>query len=143
MLHTRSNRRLVVLHQCPLSEAEYQTADLQICILYHSTTTTRYPAACQPDSNLGRLLNLAQEIFQGVCPPTALHPARDYRDIVQKATSLILTREPISNTGQSLGVDPSLGMGIDSGDDATGLQGLFDLMSGSGMDWSGTFLAGE
>ncbi|KAH8698691.1 hypothetical protein BGW36DRAFT_149806 [Talaromyces proteolyticus] len=78
-------------------------------------------------SIIARLLRLALEIFDGVCPTATFHPARDFQAIVHDATSLVLAP---ANFDILEGQEP----------DELALQSLLDLMNDAGLEWPGNIL---
>jgi hypothetical protein len=73
------------------------------------------------------LLQLAQEIFDGVCADTRFHPACEFRTIVHGAASLVLyPPSPNIEEGQEI--------------DELALQSLQDLMHETGLEWPGNIL---
>ncbi|KAJ6155520.1 hypothetical protein N7470_006086 [Penicillium chermesinum] len=82
-----------------------------------------------PQSLLTRLLNLAVDIFDSVCPRSTFHIARDFQGIVHYAVSLVLDseEEPGQETEQM---------------NDYAFHNLLEIMNDSGVDWAGNLLSG-
>ncbi|KAJ5753073.1 hypothetical protein N7520_009990 [Penicillium odoratum] len=78
-------------------------------------------------SILAKLLQLAMEIFDGVCSIATFHTARDFQGVVHYASSLVLESEDDKGSG-------------DVNDYA--FQSLLEIMNDSGVDWAGNLLEG-
>ncbi|KAJ6069864.1 transcriptional regulator family: Fungal Specific TF [Penicillium canescens] len=89
---------------------------------------TRLPSSSP--SVLARLLRLALEIFDSVCPATTFHFAQDFQSIVHYAVSLVLVSEKNMKDIEREEIDDMA------------IQSLLDLMNNSGVDWAGN-LFGE
>lgn len=99
-------------------------------------------------------MTLACGIFDAVCALATIHPATDYRTIVQNAAALIrLGSSPVAGTAglgtvdrvdvipTSGGVADSLLAPLPDGD--TALQALLDMMAENGMEWSTNLFNGD
>ncbi len=97
--------------------------DLRICsITPQSLLETCSPLPPRPTSVITRLVHLALEIFDGVCRTPTFHAARDFRAIVNNASSLVLKPESAdSQVGQVM--------------DDSAIQSLLNSINDSGLDW--------
>jgi hypothetical protein len=102
--------------------------DLRICTLSPANSVkTCAPLPARSTSVIARLLQLALNIFDGVCQTPAFHPARDFQAIVYNATSLVL--------------DPAHATLHTSHEvDNAAMQSLLDEMNDSGLEWLGSLL---
>ncbi|KAJ5420523.1 hypothetical protein N7465_003042 [Penicillium sp. CMV-2018d] len=89
---------------------------------------TRLPSSSW--SVLARLLRLAIDIFDSVCPATTFHFAHDFQAIVHYAVALVLVSEKDEQHIDEKEIDDMA------------FQSLLDLMNDSGVDWAGN-LFGE
>ncbi|WVQ74841.1 hypothetical protein IAR50_004448 [Cryptococcus sp. DSM 104548] len=92
-------------------------------------------------SNLYRLVHLAHQVFLGLCQTSPTHPAHDYEPIVSNAAALVIP--PLDPENGNTGEGGPAGMENGHGGDQGDLQGLFDLLSSSGMDWPGYLFGGD
>ncbi|ODO06649.1 hypothetical protein I350_04007 [Cryptococcus amylolentus CBS 6273] len=114
--------------------------DLSITLAESPIDKLAYPIV-HPSSILYRLVHLAHQIFLGLCQTSPIHPAHDYEPIVSNAAALVI---PLLDPQQgTLGEGTLAGMEDGQGGDQGNLQGLFDLLSSSGMDWPGYLFGGD
>lgn len=110
----------------------WETECLQICSQDSSQEKgkllTRLPSSSW--SVLARLLRLAIEIFDSVCPATTFHFSHDFQAIVHYAVALVLVSEKDEQHIEEKEIDDMA------------FQSLLDLMNDSGVDWAGN-LFGE
>ncbi|TYJ56099.1 hypothetical protein B9479_003209 [Cryptococcus floricola] len=114
--------------------------DLSITLAESPIDKLAYPIV-HPSSILYRLVHLAHQIFLGLCQTSPIHPAHDYEPIVSNAAALVIP--PLDPQQGALGEGTLAGMEDGQGGDQGNLQGLFDLLSSSGMDWPGYLFGGD
>jgi hypothetical protein len=90
--------------------------------------STRLPSSSW--AILPRLLRLALDIFDSVCPATTFHFAHDFQAIVHYAVSLVVVSQKDTQDIEKEEIDDMA------------IQSLLDLMNDSGVDWAGN-LFGE
>lgn len=105
----------------------FNTENLQIRSLSPDTTANLTLKPAHHSSIVARLLRLALDIFDSVCPTMAFHPACDFRITVHGATNLVFNPENASDQGnQEM--------------DELALKSLLDLMNDAGLEWPGNLL---
>jgi hypothetical protein len=123
---------LELIIRIPWTLTTWKTENLQIRSAISSgekgNVFTRLPSSSS--SVLARLLRLALEIFDSVCPATTFHFAQDFQSIVHYAVSLVLVSEKNMKDIEKEEIDDMA------------IQSLLDLMNNSGVDWAGN-LFGE
>lgn len=105
----------------------YNAEDLQIRSLSPDTTADLTLQPAHHSSIVARLLRLALDVFDSVCPTMSFHPACDFRVTVQGAANLVFNPENTSDQGnQEM--------------DELALKSLLDLMNDAGLEWPGNLL---
>ena len=99
--------------------------ELQICSLTSANSVQTTPHLPRANSVIARLVQLAVDIFDGICQSPTFHPARDYQSIVHSASLLVIApaRAPDWHAGQDM--------------DNAAMQSLLDFMNDSGIEWTG------
>ena len=114
---------------------------------------------------LGRLLQLSSDIFDGICSLVTVHPAHDYGAVVRAALKTVSfgqdrsnSRLRFPNNGSQMisGGFPDAMDPIPMPDHANSqaippmeqpssadLQGLLEIMTANGMEWSASLMGSE
>ncbi|KAJ5296224.1 uncharacterized protein N7443_007117 [Penicillium atrosanguineum] len=101
--------------------------NLQICFQKDSPNKIATKVSSSSWSILPRLLLLALEIFDGVCPTATFHFSRDFQGLIRYAVSLVMSLDQQdANGGETV--------------DDLAFQSLLELMNDSGVDWAGSLL---